>query len=334
VSAPALRPRRVGEILDAAIKIYLANARTLMGLAAAVVIPVQVVIAIVYLSTFSAGSDVPGGSFAISLHPQPAQDPAARAGASVVVSLLSLVVAAFVTAASVKAVSDAYLGHPPAIGTSLRYALRRLLAVLGCELLRVLGLIVAFVALIVPGVWLYGRWSVALPALLVERTGPVSALRRSSRLVKGRWWPSAGVLIVSSVMAAIVGGALSALLIGLASLPSQPSLGLAVLVTTLSGVVTGVITQPFTATVTTILYYDLRVRREAYDLQVLADQLGLPPAAVGGSEWPDGAGDGGAGSRAGDGWTGREHLPLGPESVGRPGGPPFWPPPPGWRPPE
>ncbi|MEA2146236.1 MAG: hypothetical protein QOG59_1823, partial [Solirubrobacteraceae bacterium] len=47
----------------------------------------------------------------------------------------------------------------------------------------------------------------ALPALLVERTGPVSALWRSSRLVKGRWWPSAGVLIVPSVMAAIVGGA-------------------------------------------------------------------------------------------------------------------------------
>ena len=65
------------------------------------------------------------------------------------------------TAASVKAVSDTYLGHPPAIGTSLRYALRRLLAVLGCEMLRVLGLIVAFIALIVPGIWLYGRWSVA-----------------------------------------------------------------------------------------------------------------------------------------------------------------------------
>jgi hypothetical protein len=331
-----LRPRRVGEILDAAIKIYLGNARTLMGLAAAVVIPVQVVIAIVYLSTFSAGSDVPGGSFAITLHPQPAQDPAARAGASVVVSLLSLVVAALVTAASVKAVSDAYLDHSPTIGTSLRYALRRLPAVLGCELLRVLGLIVTFILIIIPGIWLYGRWSVALPALLVERTGPVSALRRSSRLVKGRWWPSAGVLIVATVMVSIVGGALSALLIGVASLPSQPSLGLAVLVTTLSGVVTGVLTQPFTATVTTILYYDLRVRREAYDLQVLADQLGLPRSEGDGEpERPAApAGHGGDGGVPGDGWTGREHLPLGPESVGRPGGPPFWPPPPGWRPPE
>jgi hypothetical protein len=331
-----MRPRRVGEILDAAIKIYLSNARTLMGLAAVVVIPVQVLIAIVYLSTFSAGSDVPGGSFSIALHPQPAQDPAARAGASLVVSLLSLVVAALVTAASVKAVSDAYLDHPPAIGTSLRYALRRLLAVLGCEVLRVLGLILGFVALIIPGIWLYGRWSVAVPALLVERVGPVSAIRRSSRLVKGRWWPVAGVLIVSTVMVSIISAALSAVLIGVASLPSQPSLGVAVLVATLSSVVTGVVTQPFTATVTTILYYDLRVRREAYDLQVLADQLGLPRAdtdiehANGSDPERTGAYPG----ASGDQWTGREHLPLGPESVGRPGGPPFWPPPPGWRPPE
>jgi hypothetical protein len=318
-----MRPRRVGELLDAGIKLYLGNARTLMGLAAAVVIPVQVVIAIVYLSTFTSGSNVPGGSFGIQLHPQPAQDPAARAGASIVVGLLGLIVSALVTAACVKAVSDAYLDRTPGIGSSLRFALRRLLAVLGCQIVRVLGLIVAFVLLIIPGIWLYGMWSVAVPALLVEGKGPVASLGRSGRLVKGRWWPVAGVLIVTTIMVAVIGGAVSALLLGLASLPSRPSLGLAVLVTTLSGVVSGVITQPFTATVTTILYYDLRVRKEAYDLQVLADQLGLPQTDAAPSF-------DGAATRP----TGAEHLPLGPESVGRPGGPPFWPPPPGWQPPE
>ena len=319
-----MRPRRVGEILDAAIKLYLGNARTLMGLAATVVIPTQILIAIVYLSTFDSGSDVPGGTFNISLHPQPVQDPAARAAASIVVALLGLIVGALVTAASVKAVSDAYLGRSPAIGPSLRLAARRLLAVLGCELVRVLGLIVAFILLIIPGIWLYGMWSVSVPALLVERIGPVTALGRSGKLVKGRWWPVAGVLVVSTIMVSIISAALGAVLIGLSSLPSSPSLGLAVLVATLSGVVTGVITQPFTATVTTILYYDLRVRHEAYDLHVLADQLGMP------------AGDGWDAARDGDGAarTGTEHLPLGPESVGRPGSPPFWPPPPGWRAPE
>ena len=108
------------------------------------------------------------------------------------------------------------------------------------------------------------------------------------------------------------------------------------LVTTLSGVVTGVITQPFTATVTTILYYDLRVRREAYDLQVLADQLGLPRSDVGTDPNGPPARTGSERGRPGRRWvdadasTSRSALNR---SVD-PAGPPFWPPPPGWRPPE
>jgi hypothetical protein len=57
-----------------------------------------------------------------------------------------------------------------------------------------------------------------------------------------------------------------------------------------------------------VLYYDLRVRKEGYDLELLAEQLGIPPSAM-----PAAA--------------------AGPEAVGNVGGPPFWPPPPGWKPP-
>jgi len=38
-----------------------------------------------------------------------------------------------------------------------------------------------------------------------------------------------------------------------------------------------VLTRPFLAAVTTILYYDLRVRHEGYDMQLLAEQLGHHP---------------------------------------------------------
>jgi len=69
-----MRPRRVGEILDAAIKIYIRNARTLMGLTAVVVIPMRVLAGIVLLSTLPAGSDVPGGTFAVSSSSQPVTD--------------------------------------------------------------------------------------------------------------------------------------------------------------------------------------------------------------------------------------------------------------------
>jgi predicted cobalt transporter CbtA len=101
-----------------------------------------------------------------------------------------------------------------------------------------------------------------------------------------------------------------------------------VFVSTLSGVTATVITEPFRAATTTLLYYDLRVRREGYDLHVLADQLGLPSSSMPAVEDDDEAAWAGV---PGDGYRSSDY-PIGPESVGRPGGPPYWPPPPGWTP--
>jgi hypothetical protein len=319
-----MRPRRVGEILDGAVKVYVRNARTLMGLALVVIIPVQLITAVVLLSVVPSGSDVPNGSGPFGgFRQQTVPDPAAFLGADAVLIVLGGIGSALITAACVKAVSDAYLDHPTGIGISLRFAGRRLAAVIGMEILLSLGLVLAFIALIIPGIWLYASWSVAMPALLVEGRGPASSLGRSLKLVQGRWWPTAGVLLVSYVLVTIVSAIVQGLLSAVAALPSHPSVVLAVVVATLSGTVGAVISNPFRAAVTTILYYDLRVRKEGYDLQVLADQLGLPAGTLS-ADQPAGWGE--ERVPAGD------QLPYGPEAVGRPGGPPFWPPPPGWRP--
>jgi hypothetical protein len=324
MSATTMRPRRVGEVLDAAIKIYLRNARTLMGATAVVVIPARILAGIVLLSVLPSGSDVPGGTFNLNSNSQPAADRAAVLGANGALIVIELIVATLVIAACTKAVSDAYLDQPVDAAESLRFALRRLPAVLGVYILGYVGLIIAFILLIIPGIWLYVAWSVAVPALLIERLGPFRALRRSRRLVKGRWWGSAAVLIVATLMVTLIAGAIEALLIAVASLPSQPSLVLAVSASTLSGIIATIITEPFRAATTTLLYYDLRLRREGYDLHVLADQLGLPESSM-----PAGA-HGWAGAPD-DGYPSGDY-PIGPESVGQPGGPPFWPPPPGWMP--
>jgi hypothetical protein len=328
MSATTMRPRRVGEILDAAIKIYIRNARTLMGLTAVVVVPMRVLAGIVLLSTLPSGSDVPGGTFNLNSSSQATTDRAAVLGANGVLIVIELIVATLVIAACTKAVSDAYLDQPIGVAASLRFALRRFPALLVLYIVTYLGLVVGFILLIIPGIWLYAAWSVGVPALLIEGLGPFRALGRSRRLVKGRWWATAAVLLVATLMVTLVAGAIEALLIAVASLPSQPSLLVAVFVSTLSGVIATIITEPFRAAAVTLLYYDLRVRREGYDLHVLADQLGLPsssmPATGNGQHagWAGGPGDGDPSGT----------YPIGPESVGQPGGPPFWPPPPGWTP--
>jgi hypothetical protein len=51
----------------------------------------------------------------------------------------------------------------------------------------------------------YGvRWSLAIPAIFLERAGPVQALRRSAELVDGRWFPVFGVWVVLWVVIALL----------------------------------------------------------------------------------------------------------------------------------
>ncbi len=309
MSGSALRPLRVGEILDAAIKIYLRNARLLMGLTAVIVVPFQALSAVILLSTVSTGSEVPQGGFNFSFGSTRASDHAASVGANAILSITSVLIGLLSTAACVKAVSDIYLDQPTDGRTSLRFALRRLGSLLWLQTLAFVLLALAFLAVVIPGIWLYAAWSVATPALLIEGRRGWGALSRSFHLVRGRWWPTAAVLIVATLMTALVGGAIEALLVGVFVVGGESVVVLVILVS-LAAAVSAVLTRPFSATIRSVLYYDLRVRHEGYDVELLAEQLGIEAGAL-----PVGYVPGG-----------------GPEAVGRPGGPPFWPPPPGWRP--
>ncbi|HEY6522442.1 MAG TPA: hypothetical protein VIY10_01665 [Solirubrobacteraceae bacterium] len=313
MSSMRLRPLRVGEILDASIKLYARNARTLIGAAAVAVIPLQLISAVVLMSVYSSGQDIPAG-FSGAFKTVPAADASARAGASGITTLVSVLMIAFVSAVCVQAVSSAYLDHPLSSRESIRFGARRFLPLLAMLIVLYIGLGIGFVLLVIPGIWLYAAWGVATPALMIERLGPFRALGRSRRLVKGRWWAAAGVLLFSFLMTTILTGIVTGVLTAIALTSSNPSVSFAVLISLLSGVVSGLVVQPFQATVTTVLYYDLRVRHEGYDLHLLAEQLGLPEDSLGGPQAVGADFD----------------RPLGPEMVGQPGGPPYWPPPPGW----
>ncbi len=305
MSPNGLRPLSIGEILDVAIKLYLRNARALIYLTAAVVIPFQALGALVLLSVVPNAEDIPTG--VLHTTPRPAGDASASFGASSVLTITGLIVGLLTTAACVKAVSEAYLDHPIDARASLIFALRKAGSLLWMEIIMGVGLSLAFIALVIPGIWLAIAWSLATPALLIEGLKGPRALGRSRRLVSGRWWPVAGVHLFAGIMTSLVTLVLEGLLVSLSHVTSSGSVPLAVLTVSIAAGIASILTRPFGAAVTIVLYYDLRVRHEGFDLAQLAERLGIEPPA--GSAEP---------------------LPFGPESVGRPGGPPFWPPPPGW----
>ena len=263
--AADMRPRGVGELLDAAIKIYFRNAWTLFAAVLVPIVPLQI-LAVVVLASSTPDDAVTGGEVAVPL------------GANIVVNVLAFIASLLATAACFKAISDAYLGERPEWRTSLALAFRRLGPLLWLSVLETVLLVVAFVLLIIPGIWLGVAWSVAVPALVAEDIRGSNALRRSFRLVRHRWWSTFGALIVGFLIAFLVQlviGFILGLVVGLAAGESVVAV---VIGTGVAQVVAAMVTTPFIAAFVALIYFDLRTRKEGLDVELLVRTLGTPGA--------------------------------------------------------
>jgi hypothetical protein len=315
VSAPALRPLGIGEILDVGIKIYWRNAWTLFRIVLFVVLPAQIVVNIIQVSALppgvkSVGSSPFGPSFDSNTDTLNTRDSVTLVVGYVIALIINALAGKLAQAGCFRAVADAYLGEQVGWRQSLRFAVRRLPAVVGLSILSTILIGLGTIACVIPGIYLWGAFYVAIPVLLVEGVGPRRALGRSRRLVKGRWWGTIGVAIIGYLLVAIVGAALTALVFGVAVSSGQDTV-VGFVVGTLATTLSSMLTTPAAAAFATVLYIDLRVRKEGFDLLLLAQRLGVEPR---------------------DPTAGPALLP--PEQPQFEGGeqPPFWPPPPGWKP--
>jgi hypothetical protein len=308
VSVPVLRPLGIGEILDVAIKITTRHWWTLARIVLVVVVPIQLLAALIDISV-SEGVVTTGGQTGFDESGEIDVDQVwTFAAAAILAAVLTLLAQTLATGACFKAVADAYLGREPSWRRSLSETFRRLHSIVWVSILTyVLGGL-ALLACIAPGVWLFIAWTVAVPALLTEGVKGTQALRRSFRLVRHFWWRTAALVLLGGILASIVGLALGGALGALTfSADSDAAVIAANLIAT---VVAGAITTPFVAAMTIVLYIDLRVRKEGFDLALLAERFGEPGAIA---------------------------VPVPPAPAApnfETGGsqPPYWPPPAGWRP--
>jgi hypothetical protein len=289
VKIEGLGPLRVGEILDVALKIYRERFGTLVRAVAVVVVPVAVLIGLVQLSAPDpfAATGPPGGPFDPGADPfAPGADPFAQidggevatgAAALLLTALLSWLATALATAACFAIVSAAYLGRETTWRDSLGFAASRFRPLLWLYTVYGVLLVLAFFALIVPGVYLFVAWAVAVPVLLFEDVRGRKALRRSRELLKGRWWPTAAVLLLATILAVIVQFAISGALGGVFTVGGGEVVN--VVAGGVADAVSSILTTPFVAAATTVLYFDALVRKEAFDLAELAEGVGMDPAA-------------------------------------------------------
>ncbi|MGZ6978029.1 MAG: hypothetical protein ACXVJW_07975, partial [Acidimicrobiia bacterium] len=267
-----LRPLGVGEIIDAAFKIYRARFGAMVRAVAVVVIPVQLINVIVVLSLptttttttsrsgFTTTSSASGGTAIAAL---------------LVLQIVTILSSLLATAACLKIVSDAYLGTVTTWRESLKFGMTKFPSLLWIGTLSILGVGLGLVFCIVPGVWLYVAWCIAVPAMLVEGARGTNALTRSFNLVRNRWWPTFGALLIAALITGVVGFALGILTVPL--LLSGASYTTTQTVGAIARGAASVVTTPFSAAVTALIYFELRVRKEGFDLALMAQRIGVEP---------------------------------------------------------
>jgi hypothetical protein len=242
--------RDLGGILSTCFRLYRAHFLVFASIALAVALPIDVLT--VGLADGQLLSDYDG-------------DYAFGGGVAYTVCQF-LVTVPLITAGHVIAVRDLGAGAVPTARNSLAAAASDWLPLVVVVLVTAIGVLFGSLALLIPGIYLYTRWYVAAPAVVAEDLGPMAALRRSWALVKGQLWRVFGISIVLGLVAGACGAAFAGPVTLLAS--ALDSGVLAVLGTVLADAVV----LSYTALGSTLLYFDLRARR---DVEAQIDRIGV-----------------------------------------------------------
>jgi hypothetical protein len=123
------------------------------------------------------------------------------------------------------------------------------------------------------------RFSLASPALMLEKQSIVKSMSRSTKLVRGSWWRVLGIQLLAGIIANIVAAIVVIPFTFLAAAFSGEGVGGFVngtgdlgwtflIISGIGSVIGSMITFPITAGVTVLLYIDQRIRREALDLEL------------------------------------------------------------------
>ncbi len=287
--ASHLRPMSVGEVLDASIKVYRTFFKVMTKSVAALIVPIYAILVLVIISGLPRVQNPSSSTIA----PQYQNSPTGIHTAAVWTLLAAVLVIYAVQwlslqlalAACFKTVGDGYLGQHPTASDAIRVTLGKLhsiawIAFLASIVTLVLAVLSIF-ALGAAGVWVWVTWSVSIPVMLLEGTKGAGALKRSFQLVRGRWWPTFATLAVTAVIMVVAYYIVSFAINVPLMLLGNESVAVSMAGSLIASVVAVTLVTPFQASVITVMYFDLRVRKEGFDLALLANQLGITTGGPG-----------------------------------------------------
>ncbi|MEU6578780.1 glycerophosphoryl diester phosphodiesterase membrane domain-containing protein [Streptomyces sp. NPDC046805] len=302
-----LRPLGVGEILDGAVSTMRTYWRTVLSISLAIAVVTQLAVTLFqgfFLNDSVRLQGLREPNVALSQVGRAMGEAFAGDGVIALISMIGTIIA---TALLATVTSRAVLGKSVTTAEALRDARPQALKLVGLILLLLLitcgvlfcgalpGILVwasgggraaavglaalGIIVAVVVAVWLMVRFSLAAPALMLEKQGILKSMSRSVKLVRGSWWRIFGIQLLAALIANIVASIIvlpfAALAIAFSGdgfsdyLKGSGGIGWTFLIISGIGAVIGsMITLPITAGVTALLYIDQRIRREALDLEL------------------------------------------------------------------
>ena len=261
----ALRPMSVGELLDRTFFLY---RRHFVLFVALVGLPHLPLLAVQLVGVVIRAGDASLFGSAASV---------ALIGVTMVLYLAVLAVS---QGATVIAVSRIHLGTEPSFAESFA-SIRPRIVTLAIMMIAVgAGSFRGLILLIIPGVLLALMWSLAIPVAVLEGLGVGQSMSRSSALTKGRRSRILVIYVLFTILTyiflslwqfplLIVSGVFSGLRPG-----ALLQVGLQV-----GQFLTQSLVAPLLTIALSLVYYDQRVRKEAFDLEHMMAQIDRPTPA-------------------------------------------------------
>jgi hypothetical protein len=232
--------RDVRALLRDSLSVYLRHFWTFVALGALVAVPSDLILSGIGLEMLTSDYDA-----------------SPEFGEVAIPALVSyLVVAPLITAICVHALRSVASGGSPGAREAIVKGFESFTPIFFAVLLAAAGIALGLL-LIVPGVYLFVRWSFVPQTVVLEGARDAGALRASGRLVTGAWWRTFGMVLLVSLLAFLLATLLGAPFVAIADATDRAIWALAGQILATS------VTQPFAALFSTLLYFDLRERQRA-----------------------------------------------------------------------
>ena len=259
----SLRPRSAAELIDAAFRMYRQYFVGFVTLSAVTYLPMLVLGIVLGRMVGQMTPEMEPGDLGVLLPLIPA-------------AIVVLAWYAIIEGALSIATSDRYHGREIEPGRAFRDALSRAGTLVGAKMWTGFVLFLTsifFIFLFIPTLYFFARYFAIPQTMLFERLGIRRGIGRSRQLAKGEKWKVLKTLGLIWLMVIVTTGGISLLL--------QPDPGTSPsILAQLASSVVSIIVYPLIPITATLLYYDVRIRREGYDIVVMSAGLEGPAPAV------------------------------------------------------